>query len=216
LKGGATVALALTLALATAAPRPARADDPPIKRMAFAEKSGRLVVSTVFTELFDERAYKKLATGVPSIVVVRAFVYRKGQSAPVSFALATFYVVYNLWDAAYEVRVVDARGITDRRFESRAEALRAVTEVVELPLTGLERIPIGVHHHLDLVIELNPLSHEALAEMRRWLTRPAGSPGLEGDSSFFGTVVSVFANPRLQPADRALKQRSQPFYRVER
>jgi hypothetical protein len=212
------VLVLLAATLAAALPRRARAaDDQPVpKHMDFVEKDGRLVVSAVFTELFDKRAFEKLDSGVTSIVVVRAFVYRKGNRVPFGFALAIYLVVYNLWDAAYDVRRVDSRGVEDWSFASRAEALRAVTAVSELPLASLERIPIGIHHTLDLVVELNPVPHETLAEMRRWLTRPAGPTSLEGDSSFFGTVVSIFTNPRQQAADRALRLRSQPFYRVPR
>jgi hypothetical protein len=52
--------------------------------------------------------------------------------------------------------------------------------------------------------------------MRRWLTRPAGSASLDRSTSFFGSFVSVFVNPKLPEADRVLRIRSQPFYRVER
>jgi hypothetical protein len=37
-----------------------------------------------------------------------------------------------------------------------------------------------------------------------------------GGSSFFGSFVSVFVNPKIPVSDRTLKLRSQAFYRTKR
>ena len=71
------------------------------------------------------------------------------------------------------------------------------------------------HYFVAMVVELNPVSPELAAEMRRWLSRPAGET-LDSSSSFFGSFVSVFVNPKLGRADRVLRVRSQPFYRTPR
>ena len=63
-----------------------------------------------------------------------------------------------------------------------------------------------------MVVELNPVSEETLAEVRRWLTKGSGG-GLDRGGSVFGRVVSVFVNPDIADADRVLRLKSQPFYR---
>jgi hypothetical protein len=57
------------------------------------------------------------------------------------------------------------------------------------------------------------VSAELLAEMRRWLSRPASQSGIDISSSFFGSFVSIFVNPRFPEAERVLRVRSQPFVR---
>jgi hypothetical protein len=200
-----------------AAPVRARADEAPViaKRMWFAEKDGQLVVSASFAELFDKKAYDQLSSGFPTVVAVTATVYKQGSELPSAISFATFRVVYDLWDVVYLVHVVGPRGEDKSRFTSRAYAFKAITEIADFPLAPLARIAVGPRYVCGLTIERNPVSEEMLAEMRRWLTRRAGSAQLDPSSSFFGNVVSVFVNPKLQAADALLRLRSQPFYRVE-
>ena len=183
------------------------------KKMRFAEHGNKLVVFTRFTELFDRKAYDRLASGFVSVVVLRAYVYRKGRDAPVSFVVAKYRVVYDLWDEVYIVRIHTPNGHRNRKYKTRADALKAIASLRWFPIASLSQIPRGPHHFLGLVIELNPISGETLAEIRRWLTRPVGTAGLDRSSSFFGSFVSVFVNPKLPVADRVMRLRSQPFYR---
>lgn len=195
----------------------ARADDNIIaKRMWFGERRGKLAVSTTFTELLDQKAYERLNSGFATTVVARIYVYRKGRELPVSYALASFRVVYDLWDEVYVVRTDGPAGRQTRRYRTRAEALKTLTELRELPIADLGDIPRGANHYLAMSVELNPVSRELMAEMRRWLTKPAGTTSIDRSSSFFGSFVSVFVNPKLPEADRVIRIRSQPFFRPRR
>lgn len=194
----------------------AHADEVRTRRMRFAERGGNLVVTTSFPELFRGDAAAKLASGFPTTVVVRLYVFRSDRELPSSFALATSQVVYDLWGETYSVRIDRPGGSRSLRTASRAEVVSTVTRIEELPVASLEQVPIGPHHFLAVVVELNPVSEELLAEVRRWLTRPAGASRLDTSSSFFGSFVSVFVNPKLERADRVIRLRSQPFYRVPR
>ena len=198
---------------------PAAAQEPEIsvRRMGFAERGKHLVLTTVFTEIFDRQAFEKISSGFPTTVVVRLYVYHKARTqAPVSLALLELEVVYDLWDEVYVVRTRGPLGEKQLRTRSRAQAVRALTELERMPIAPLDRVPIGQHHFVAMVVELNPVSPELLAEMRRWLSRPAGETSLDSSSSFFGSFVSVFVNPKLEQADRTLRIRSQPFYRATR
>ncbi len=208
-----TAAVVLVLVARAA---PARADDDIIRtRMAFAEQKRDLVVSTSFTDLLDQAAYERLGSGFATTIVARIYVYKEGKDLPVSAVMASFRVVYDLWDEVYVVRIDGPMGRETRRISRRADALKAVTTLDRCPIAPLAEIPRGQNHYMAMVVELNPVSKELMAEMRRWLTRPAGSASLDRGSSFFGSFVSVFVNPELPQAERVLKLRSQPFYRVE-
>jgi hypothetical protein len=195
----------------------ARADDDGVlhRRMWFAERGDKLAVSTAFTELLDEKAYERLSSGFATTVAARIYVYKKDRDLPVSMVMASLRAVYDLWDEVYVVRIDGPQGRETRRYEHRADALKALTTLDSCPIAPLSRIPRGPHHYMAMVVELNPVSKELKAEMRRWLTKPAGSASLDRSSSFFGSFVSVFVNPRIPEADRVLKLRSQPFYRVK-
>jgi hypothetical protein len=206
---GAAVLLVLLLASAAAA------QEAPVRTMRFAEKGGDLVVSGTFTDVFDRDLLEQLSSGFAQTVVVRAYVYRSGTTEQVWFAAATYRVVYAHWDEVFLVRLRDPRGETNLRLPSRAEALKAVTAFDEFPAAPLHAVPIGKNHFVGVVVEVNPVASELLAEVRRWLSRPRAGQ-VAGDASFFGSFVSVFVNPKLATADRTLRFRSQDFYRVPR
>ena len=75
----------------------------------------------------------------------------------------------------------------------------------------LADIPYDDIYYLALRADLNPVSKETLTEVRRWLSQSSG--GIDRGGVFFGSFVSAFVNPKIAPADRVLRVRSQPFYR---
>lgn len=209
------IAAVMTLSMASTA----RADHQSTlehRRARFAERGGELIMWMKFSELFDAAARKQLSSGFPARVVVRVYIYRVGAHEPVSLTVARYRIVYDLWGEVYIVRSDRAGEIVDRRYRSRADAVRAVTRLDSFPVAPLSSIPIGPHHFAAMVVELNPVSDELLAETRRWLTQPAGGAEVTDDGSVFGSFVSVFVNPKLAEADRVVRLRSQPFYRVPR
>ena len=94
--------------------------------------------------------------------------------------------------------------------------MRLVTQLERFAVASLREVKVGPHYFLALVAELNPIDKKRLAEMRRWLTKSSSETRLDSSSSFFGSFVSVFVNPKLQSADRVVRLRSQLFYRVNR
>lgn len=212
----AAALVAAACALAGASARARGEEGAIVRRMGFAERGKNLVVTTSFPELFDQAATDRISSGFPSSVVIRIYIFRQGRTErPVSLVLVEHEIVFDLWDEVYVLRSRGPLGKRELRYRSRQQAVRALTELDHMPVAPLERIPIGPHHFLAAVVELNPISPELLAEMRRWLSRPAGE-SLDSSSSFFGSFVSVFVNPKLDRADRTLRVRSQPFYRTPR
>lgn len=214
---GATLGMAL-VAMLLATPRLARADDADarLRRMGFAEREGRLEVTSRFSELFDSRAFERLSSGYPTTVVVRGWVYREDSEVPVAFTLVSYRVVYDLWDEVYTLRIDGPDGVKTMRIRSKVDVLARITRLAGEPIAELGSVAIGPHYRFGMVVELNPVSKELLTETRRWLSKPAGKSRLAVTSSVFGSFVSVFVNPRLRAADRILRFRSQPFYRVQR
>ena len=212
-------AAAAATILAAARTAAASHDDDEIlaKRMRFIESGASLLLKTSVTEAFDAEAYDKLDTGLEAVVVIRIAVYREDQSTPIAYQLLRRRLVRDMWDDIYLVGFDGPGGRAEAEFETRAEALTALTELDRVPIAALADIALEAHYFVGIVVELNPVSAETMAEMRRWLTQRASSAGtLTSDSSFFGSFVSVFVNPKFDEADRIVRIRSQPFYRPRR
>ena len=177
-----------------------------------AESGTWLVASGSFTDVFDAELLDQMASGFIQTVSVRVSVHRQGEDRELGAVRALYRVVYSHWDEVYLVRLRDPSGERDLRFTSRAEALKALTTLHDLPVALLALVPEGKVHYLEVVVDVNPISSELLAEVRRWLSQPRGEKPA-GISTFFGSFVSVFVNPRIVDADRTLRFRSQDFYR---
>jgi hypothetical protein len=194
-------------------PARAIADDAPVKqKMRFTEDAGRILVTTTINKLFDSEAYEALGSGFESTILVRLWVYKKGSSTPVSFQALERRVIYDMWDEVYEVQLDGPGGRSKFKVKYKAEALKLLSAIDAVPIADADDLPIEKHHVLVIVAELNPVSEETLAEVRRWLTKGSGG-GLDRGGGLFGSVVSVFVNPKIAEADRVLRLRSQPFYR---
>jgi len=206
---------AAVLAIATAAH--AEDDDKPeIQRMKFVESGDQLLVSTLspggIGKLFDTSAYEALSTGIPSTVVIRIQIAPEDSDAAVAEQLIQRSVVYDVWDEIYTLRLDQPGGRKTLKVKYRAEALKWLTTIEDLPVARLSVLPVGQVFVLKMVVELNPVSKETLAEVRRWLSQGNGG-GLDRGGAFFGSFVSVFYNPKIADADRVLRIRSRPFYR---
>jgi hypothetical protein len=202
------------LAIATVAV--AEDDKPDLQHMQFVERGDDLLVSVTppggIGKLFDTAAYEGLNTGIPSTVVIRIQIAPRESDTPVAEQLIQRSVVYDVWDEIYTLRLDQPGGRKTLKVKYRAEALKWLTAIDDLPIAKLGVLPIDQVFVLKMVVELNPVSHETLAEVRRWLSQGNGG-GLDRGGAFFGSFVSVFYNPKIADADRVLRIRSQPFFR---
>ncbi|MFH0902731.1 MAG: hypothetical protein V2A73_19035 [Pseudomonadota bacterium] len=211
--------LALTSTLVpalTLAPREVAADTPVVaeRRLQIIEGKQYLQVSGSFTDAFDEELLAGLSSGFPTVVLLRSYVYPTHGSEPLAFTAATFRVVYDLWEEVYQLEIEDLAGKRRYQRATRAEALKDMTTMVQFPVAPLASIPTGQLLFVAIVVEVNPVSEQLIAEVRRWLSRRKGS--LRPNGSFFGSFVSVFVNPKIDEAERTLSFRSQLFSRAKK
>ncbi|HEX8106481.1 MAG TPA: DUF4390 domain-containing protein [Kofleriaceae bacterium] len=197
---------------------PARADDdkPELQKMRFVERGDDLTVSVSppggIGKLFDASNYEALGSGIESTVVIRIQISPQDSDDPVAEQLIRRSVVYDVWDEVYRLQLDERGGQKKFQVKYRAEALKWLTTIEDVPVAQLAVLPLEKVFVLKMVVELNPVSRETLAEVRRWLSQGTGG-GLDRGGAFFGSFVSVFYNPKIADADRVLRIRSQPFYR---
>jgi len=202
--------LAFLLALVLAA-RTAAAADPPTRITGFGRKAGKLVVYFGIEDLFQPVDRQRLTSGFATRALVRMLLFRDREREPIAQAFRWTEIVYDIWDERFHVRRADANGATDPEVATSAEeAIRSAASFVAFPVADLARLPPG-SYWLSVRADLNPLSPEVVAEVRRWLARPPGQGRLTPGDSFFGSVVSIFVNPRIEDSDRRVQFVSQPY-----
>jgi len=204
--GTVVVSLALAALLVGASSLAEQAEE---RQVAFTRTSSALLASVSFPDLFDAAAQRRLKNGLRHVVVTRVAVHRVGQDQPISVALQSCRVHYDVWDEDFGLVLRDHRGQTAQRVRRLSEAVALCTTLDRFPVASLSTLATG-RSYVAVISELNPVSDEQLQRIRQRLRSPQGGyQRLGRGNSFFGSVVAIFVNHRIGAADRAIRFRSQ-------
>ena len=150
---------------------------------------------------------KKLASGLPMVIAMRAYLFREGQDEPVALAPRVCRVVYDLWDEVYRVHVSEPERQRDQAAVLDG-VLRLCADARDLPVVRREQLAEGQRYFLGVVVDVNPVSPEMIEQMRRWMSRPSGSAGIGPTDALFGNFVQLFVR-QLATSDKTMIFRTQ-------
>lgn len=212
----AVAAFIAVVAAAAADPRPARADEPlPQRSTGAVVKNGQLMISVGLQDLFGAAERQHLTSGFSTHILIRVALQDAGTAdgEPLALALQRAEIVYDIWDEKFSVRVTRGLGAELRALASNAdEAIWRATALWQFPVAETKRLRPGGRYVVLVRGDLNPISEDLLADVRRWLVQPArGQRRLGAGDSFFGSFVSIFVNPRIDDSERQVRFVSQPF-----
>jgi hypothetical protein len=157
--------------------------------------------------LSDPALVKKLSSGLPMVIAMRAYLYREGEDVPVELAPRVCRVVYDLWDEVFRVHVSEPERERDQAAVLDG-VLRLCTEARDLPIARRELLVQRQSYFLGVVVDVNPVSPEIVEQMRRWMSRPTGSAGIGPTDALFGSFVQLFVR-QIPTSDRTLTFRTQ-------
>jgi len=205
----AVCAIALLPLAASAQPRqPAQAAALPPRQANYAWDRDLLRASFSYRDVLSEpELVKKLSSGLPMVVAMRAYVYRRGDDTPVALTARVCRVVYDLWDEVYRVHVIEPERERDQAAVLDG-ALRLCTEARDLPVVRRGLLAAGEPYFLGVAVDVNPVSPEMVEQMRRWMSRPTGSTGIGAGDALFGGFVQLFVR-QIATSDRTLTFRTQ-------
>ena len=183
------------------------------KQAAFARRGKHLTMSMHFAELFDAKQVARLRSGFATSVVMRVYLYEHGSGRPVFATARTLRAVYDLWDETYRLQIDDAGGKRVVRLKETRALVARLGSFRTFPLLLYDELRPAKSYFVAVLVEINPMSPEVLAAVRRWLRKPLRRQ--VGGDSLFGSFVSIFVNDKIRRAERTFKLRSQSFYRVK-
>lgn len=161
-----------------------------------------------FVDVADAAIRQKLGSGLPTIIVMRAYVLREGESDPVALAARTCKVRYDLWGEVYGLTISEAGKERNAAAYNVEGVLRNCFEVRKMTLADRSLLTPGKAHFLGVIVEVNPVNAQMVEQMRKWVTRPAGSTGINPGDALFGSFVGLFVR-QIGTADRTLRFRTQ-------
>jgi len=174
-------------------------------------ESKHVLLSVVFRDVVDAEISKKLASGLPTVIVLRAWLFRDGGADPIALTAKTCKIVYDLWDEVYRLQITQPGGQTDSVAVNQEGVLRQCAEAKKLRLVDRAELDGHARFFVAALVEVNPISPETLDRIKRWVTRPNGTASMSKGDSLFGSFVGLFVT-RINDADRKLSFRTQAFY----
>jgi hypothetical protein len=197
----------------TGAPRARAADAVPRRATGLALTPTHLVASVGLQDLFAPEDRARLTSGFATRVLLRVAVQEEGADEPLAIAFQRTEIVYDIWDERFRLRVTRGAG-PDVQFEARTpdEVIARAAAFWQFPVAERARLRPGATYVVAFRGDLNPISEELLADVRRWIAQPArGQRRVGAGDSFFGSFVSIFVNPRVEDSERQVRFVSQRF-----
>jgi hypothetical protein len=192
----------------------ARAEPPPLSRRTtgLVLTPTQLAVSVGLQDLFGMEERERLKSGFATRVLVRVALQEEGVAEPVAVAFQRAEIVYDIWDERFRLRVTNGAGELQVEARTPDEAIARAAALWRFPVSEATRLRPGVPYVLAFRGDLNPISEELMADVRRWLAQPArGQRRVGTGDSFFGSFVSIFVNPRIEDSERQVRFVSQRF-----
>ena len=212
----ALIALVALVGAPALIPAAARADEVLVQRTTGAViKNGQLLISVGLQDLFGPSERQHLTSGFSTRILIRVALQdaTTDEREPVALAVQRAEIVYDIWDEKFSVRVTRGLGAELRALAPNAdEAIWRATALWQFPIAETSRLRAGGRYVVLVRGDLNPISEDLLADVRRWLVQPArGQRRLGAGDSFFGSFISIFVNPRIEDSERQVRFESQPF-----
>jgi hypothetical protein len=211
-RGAHRIAAAAALVVATLAPRAFGQVKTP---QALPQRPGpvaldqkRVVVSFSYRDVVDAEITKKLASGLPTVIAMRGYVFRESGGDPIALTAKSCRIVYDLWDEVFRIQLAQPGGTTSVVAVNVEGVLRNCAEARRISLVDRALLASSGRYFVAALVEVNPVSPEMLDRIRKWVTRPTSAIG-PGDS-LFGSFVGLFV-ARIGDADRKLAFRTPTF-----
>lgn len=169
-----------------------------------------LLSSFSYVDVIDPTFKEKLSNGLPHVIVMRAYFWRDGEAEPVALAARTCRVTYDLWEEVYRLKISGPGGERNTAALNIDGVLRQCFEARKLQITDRSLATTGKPHYLAVIVEVNPVNAQMVDQMRKWVTRPAGSTGIGPGDALFGSFVGLFVR-NIGQAERTLRFRTQAF-----
>ncbi len=204
----AALALGVLLAPLSAAAALPDFDAMGARKVTFTWDRALLRASFAFRDMLDGKVVDKVSSGLPWTIVMRAFLFREGQTSPVVLVGQTCRITFDLWDEVYRTEVLTASGAKKQVAQTVESALSICTELRGLGIAHHRFVDGRFRHRLAVVAEVNPISPEMIEQLKRWVSRPAASAQLRPGDALFGSFAGLFMR-ELGKSDQTVVFRSE-------
>lgn len=169
-----------------------------------------LQISVSYRDIVDDTVKRQLTSGLPTTIVMRGWVFKESGGDAIAVTAKTCRVLYDLWDEVFQL-TISTPGSSDKPDVALnlEGVLRKCAEARDLSISAQQPYP-KEHLYFAAIAEVNPVSKEMMAEVRRWVSRPSAASQASLGGALFGSFVGLFVT-RIDSAQATLQFRTQAF-----
>jgi len=190
----------------------AQEEGPPVRQATFVFDDKQVLrMSFGYRDVVDGATVAKLMGGLPTTIVMRAYVFRDEGRNAVAATYKSCRVTFDLWDELYRIEISQT-GTTDISTVSPTleGVLRRCGETDRLAVVNRSALRTAGAYYVGGIVEVNPVSPDMLERIKRWVSRPSGTSTAAPGDALFGSFVGLFV-ARIGSADRQVAFRTQAF-----
>lgn len=171
---------------------------------------GWLRLTTSWRDAVDVNIRRKLLSGLPTVVVSRAYLFGQKSKRAVALSVKTCRIVYDLWDEVFRIDLWQLQTNRSRVAVNVDGVLRHCGGARGMPLARATSLDPQARYFVAVRVEVNPLDDKMLKRIRQWVARPRGAVTVSTGDSLFGSFVGLFIT-QVPSADRTVAFRGPSF-----
>lgn len=169
------------------------------------KRSGGLVANFNLGTLATPAFERKMRSGLTQRLLYRVLLKESPGDRTAAVSLRYCAVTFDLWDESWSVECTTRAG-TRRVTASRySQLLRHVAALVDLPFPDGVAISPARRYHLEVQVQLNPISRKLLEKVKLWLRQSEKGSQFSG---YMGSMLSLFVDKSVGGTDLTLNLRS--------
>ncbi|MBI5535618.1 MAG: hypothetical protein HY898_23005 [Deltaproteobacteria bacterium] len=141
---------------------------------------------------------KLIASGLPTTVSMRAYVFQDRTSFPVALTIKTCRIVYDVWDEYYRLSISQSGAASmEARAPNLEGVLRRCGRVTDFGLVDRGMLQPGVSYYVAVVVDVDPTTMWQ-HRLDRWIANPTG-PMIPFDATTNGISRMTFRTASFLP-----------------
>lgn len=169
------------------------------------KRSGGLVANLSIGSLATSAFERKMRSGLTQRLLYRVLIKESPGGRTVAVSLRYCAVTFDLWEEAWTVECSTRSGTKRVTVGRYPQLLRQVAALNDLPFPDGAKISAARRYHLEVQVQLNPISRKLLEKVKLWLRQSEKGSQFSG---YMGSMLSLFVDKSVGGSDLTVKVKS--------
>jgi len=166
------------------------------------KRPGGLVANLSLGSLATSAFERKMRSGLTQRLLYRVLLKESPGDRTVAASLRYCAVTFDLWEESWTVECSTRSGTRKVTVGRYPQLLRHVAALNDLPFSDEVKISASRRYHLEVQVQLNPISRKLLEKVKLWLRQSEKGSQFSG---YMGSMLSLFVDKSVGASDLTVK-----------